>query len=438
MNAIAAYADSLCQRTRNLEIWEWQGRVSRVNGLLVESYGPPASVGDLCRIRSRNGIEVPVEVVGFDDGKLLLMALETFKGIEAGCPVLLQSREGMVSVGSGMLGRVIDGLGRPLDDKGPVLAEHPVPLDCDPPAPMSRPLITEVEETGIRAIDSFIALGKGQRLGIFAGSGVGKSTLLGMLIRNRTSGINVIALVGERGRELNEFIHHDLGAAGMERTVVVVSTSDQAAPLRIRAARMAMSIAEHFRDAGEDVVFMMDSLTRLAYAQREIGLASGEPPTTRGYTPSVFTLLPRLLERAGTSPKGNITGLYTVLVDGGDMDEPVADSVRGILDGHLLLDRNLATGGFYPPIDILGSVSRLDRKVCSPEETAITRKARNLLATYRKNEDLVVIGAYRRGTNPELDKAINFHDRIRNYLVQTPEERTSRQETFQTLASMIP
>ena len=438
MNAIAAYADSLCQRTRNLEIWEWQGRVSRVNGLLVESYGPPASVGDLCRIRSRNGIEVPVEVVGFDDGKLLLMALETFKGIEAGCPVLLQSREGMVSVGSGMLGRVIDGLGRPLDDKGPVLAEHPVPLDCDPPAPMSRPLITEVEETGIRAIDSFIALGKGQRLGIFAGSGVGKSTLLGMLIRNRTSGINVIALVGERGRELNEFIHHDLGAAGMERTVVVVSTSDQAAPLRIRAARMAMSIAEHFRDAGEDVVFMMDSLTRLAYAQREIGLASGEPPTTRGYTPSVFTLLPRLLERAGTSPKGNITGLYTVLVDGGDMDEPVADSVRGILDGHLLLDRNLATGGFYPPIDILGSVSRLDRKVCSPEETAITLKARNLLATYRKNEDLVVIGAYRRGTNPELDKAINFHDRIRNYLVQTPEERTSRQETFQTLASMIP
>lgn len=438
MNAIEEYADGLCNLTRHLEIWEWQGRVSRVNGLLVESNGPPASVGDLCRIRSRAGVEIPAEVVGFADGKLLLMALEAFKGIEAGCPVFLQSREGRIKVGPGLLGRVVDGLGRPLDGKGPILADRPAPIDADPPEPMARPLITDVLETGIRAIDSFIALGKGQRLGIFAGSGVGKSTLMGMLVRHRQSGINVVALVGERGRELNEFIHQDLGPEGLKRSVVVVSTSDQAAPLRIRAARMAMAVAEYFRDTGEDVVFLMDSLTRLAYAQREIGLASGEPPTTRGYTPSVFTLLPKLLERAGTSPSGAITGLYTVLVDGGDMDEPVADAVRGILDGHLVLDRGLATGGFYPPIDVLGSVSRLDRKVCSAEEVEIVARARTLLADYRKSEDLITIGAYRKGSNPGLDRAIGFHDSLRAFLVQKPDERSSREATFQTLASLLP
>jgi flagellum-specific ATP synthase len=340
-------------------------------------------------------------------------------------------------VGPEILGRVLDALGKPFDGLGMLPVERLAPHTATPPHPLRRQRIKTPFVTGVRAIDAFIPFGRGQRLGLFAGSGVGKSTLMGMIARASEADVVVIALVGERGREVREFIEKDLGPEGLKRAVVVVATSDTPAPLRLRAAYTATSIAEAWRDAGKNVLFMMDSVTRFAMAQREIGLAIGEPPATRGYTPSVFALLPRLLERAGAGEQGAITALYTVLVEGDDMNEPVADAVRGILDGHIVLSRQLAHFNHYPAIDVLESVSRLTRDVCSPEEVGLTGKAREHLALYRKNEDLVSIGAYQKGANPSLDQAITLHEPLRSFLRQPTHEHTARAQTFANLKKLL-
>ena len=413
------------------------GEVVQVTGLVIESIGPNVSLGDICEISSPRLLVLQAEVVGFRDHRVLLMPLGEMQDIHAGCQVAATGRAAGINVSEALIGRIIDGIGRPIDGKGPLPTGTPRPLHCAPPNPLTRQRIAKPFQTGVKALDLFTPVGCGQRLGIFAGSGVGKSTLLGMIARGAESEINVIALVGERGRELREFIEKDLGPEGMARSIIVVSTSDQPALVRRRAALIATAIAEHFRDEGRKVLFMMDSVTRFAMAQREIGLAVGEPPTSRGYTPSVFSVLPRLLERTGMGETGSITALYTVLVDGDDMNEPIADAVRGILDGHVVLSRALATANHFPAVDVLESVSRVTLEVCQEKEISTISKARDLLSVYRKNEDVITIGAYTKGSSPNVDLAIEKQPLLRQLLRQPIEDKWSRERSFAELTQIV-
>ncbi|MFZ5764696.1 MAG: FliI/YscN family ATPase [Thermodesulfobacteriota bacterium] len=416
-----------------------RGRVNQVIGMVIESSGPGIPVGSICEVDLFRGQgKVPAEVVGFREGRVLLMPLGEMRGVEPGSSIRLVGGQARVTVADGLLGRVIDGLGNPMDDKGPLPHGTDYPLYAEPLNPMKRERIAEPVDVGVRAINGLLTLGKGQRIGILAGSGVGKSTLLGMIARHTAADISVIALIGERGRELKDFIERDLGPAGLARSVVVVATSDQPPLVRMRGAYLAMAIAEYFRDSGRDVVMMMDSVTRFAMSSREVGLAIGEPPTSRGYTPSVFAQLPKLLERAGTCEgKGSITGIYTVLVEGDDMNEPIADAVRSIVDGHIILSRDLAARGHYPAIDIMGSVSRCMTDVVVREQVKAAHRFLETLATYRRSEDLINIGAYAAGTNPKIDKAIAMIDRLNGYLRQEVEQRFGYEESRQQLLALF-
>jgi flagellum-specific ATP synthase len=434
--AIDRAADAL----RDADLQRRHGRVRDLIGLIVEATGLEAEVGEVCTIDTGRGrAPVPAEVVGFRAGRTLLMALGDAAGIGPGATVSATGRPLQVDVSDALLGRAIDGLGRPIDGLGPVAESARVRsrgVNAAPPDPLERPRIHERVTLGVRALDALVPCGRGQRLGIFAGSGVGKSSLLGMIARSTSAEINVICLVGERGREVREFIERDLGPEGLARSVVIVATSDQPALVRIKAAFTATTIAEHFRDQGRDVMLMMDSVTRFAMAQREVGLAIGEPPATRGYTPSVFALLPKLLERSGTAPSGSITGLYTVLVDGDDMNEPVADAVRSILDGHVVLSRDLAHAGHYPAIDVLASVSRLVGEIVEPGVRAAGNDVRRLMATYREKEDLISIGAYQPGSDPLTDAAIAARPAIDGFLRQPVDEPSSAEEADAGLAAL--
>ena len=394
------------------------GKVSKIVGLTMESFGPPCKLNDLCEVISKDGTNrVMAEVVGFRDNKVLLMPFDVVDGIGLGATVKNTGEVLTVKVGPQLLGKVLDGIGRPMD--GSTLEyEEEYPIDNAPPDPLQRKLISEVLPLGVKAVDGLLTIGKGQRVGIFAGSGVGKSTLLGMFARNTRADINVIALIGERGREVGEFIERDLGEEGLKRSVLVIATSDKPALIRNKAAKTATAIAEYFRDQGKDVLLMMDSLTRFSMAQREIGLASGEPPVTRGYPPSVYSELPKVLERAGNTYKGSITGLYTVLVDGDDFNEPITDTARGILDGHIVLSRKLGHKNHYPAIDILASISRCMSAIATKEHKAAAGKLKNVLATYNDAEDLINIGAYRSGSNPDIDYAITKINKVNQFLMQ--------------------
>jgi flagellum-specific ATP synthase len=434
-------ADATLERyaaaVREADIHGLRGRVTNLIGLVIEATGLRAEIGEAVTISAgRTRPPVPAEVVGFRNGKTLLMPLGEMYGIGPGNAVTATGSAFRVSVGDALLGRVLDGLGRPIDGGPPLPQMATRPTNAAPPDPMRRPRITERLSLGVRALDTLIPCGRGQRLGIFAGSGVGKSTLLGSIARSTQARVNVICLVGERGRELLEFIERDLGDA-LAHSVVVVATSDQPALIRIKAASVATTIAEHFRDAGADVLLMMDSVTRLAMAQREVGLAIGEPPATRGYTPSVFALLPRLLERAGTSERGSITGLYTVLVEGDDMNEPVADAARSILDGHCVLTRELAHRNHYPAIDVLQSVSRLAGEVTPPEIRAAAGALRETLAAYREKEDLITIGAYTAGADPRVDYAIRKRDQIDAFLRQRPDAGEPAEAADDALLTLV-
>lgn len=411
------------------------GRVVEARGMIIESVGPQAGVGDLCLIQPHEtGESITAEVVGFAGDNLLLMPFQQTHHIHPGTPVLRRQASSRVPVGPEMIGRIMDGLGQPLDDKGPLNLSSSAPLYRDPPNPLHRRPIDKVMGTGVRSIDLFMPCGEGQRFGIFAGSGVGKSTLMGMIARNSTADLNVVALIGERGRELGEFLNDVLGEEGLRRSVVIVSTGDQAPPLRMRAAFLATAVAEFFRDEGQDVLLMMDSLTRLALAQREIGLAVGEPPTARGFTPSVFSVLPRLLERAGQSDRGSITGAYTVLVEGDDFSEPVTDTVRGILDGHIMLSRELANEQQWPAIDVLGSLSRLSHRLYTEEEQGLASHAREVMSKHKKYRELQTLGAYERGRNPSLDTMMDTGDKVWKLLRQAPGESANRAASFAALA----
>jgi len=392
---------------------------------LIESSGPKVRMGEICTLWPKSGTPVLAEVVGFRSGKVLLMPFGDLDGIAPGSSVESTGTQLEVPVGKEMLGRITGALGFPIDNQTLWPVETFYPVMEKPPAPLERSLIQSPLSTGIRAIDGLLTIGEGQRIGIFSGSGVGKSTLMGMIARNTSGDVNVIALIGERGREVREFIEKDLGEDGLKRSVVVVATSDEPALMRIKSAWVATAIAEYFRDQGLNVLLMMDSITRWCMAQREVGLATGEPPTTRGYTPSVFSNLPKLLERAGKASTGSITGIYTVLVEGDDMDEPIADAARGILDGHIVLSRDLAQMGHYPSIDILASVSRLMPTVVSREHIAVAQEMRSLLATYKKAEDLVNIGAYVQGSNPAIDRSLEYIQAINSFLKQGVDECVS-------------
>lgn len=429
------------ERLRALDPYRLNGRVSELIGLVVESRGPEASVGERCEIllpgHRAGRAPLQAEVVGFREGRTLLMPLGDAAGIGPGQTVVATGGALRVDLGQGLLGRVLDGLGRPIDGGPAVSVESRRPIDAPPPDLLGRPTIRTPLPLGVRAIDALMPCGRGQRIGIFAGSGVGKSTTLGMMARGTSADVNVIALVGERGREVREFIEHDLGPEGLARSVVIVATSDQPALVRIKAAFVATTIAEWFRDRGADVLLMMDSVTRLATAQREVGLAIGEPPATRGYTPSVFAMLPRLLERAGTAPVGSITGLYTVLVDGDDMNEPVADAVRSILDGHIVLSRELAHRNHYPAIDVLQSVSRLAPQLLSREHLDAGGRLRSLLAAHRRAEDLIAIGAYVPGSDATVDEARAKLPEIDAYLTQGTHDPYSRDEALARLLALV-
>lgn len=438
MSALAPVIESLRMQIRHVPPVQRVGTVVGVAGLVIESEGPNVGLGELCAVRSpRDDFSVTAEVVGFREHRVLLMPLGDTAGLHVGCEVAATERPPLPGATPAMLGRVLDALGRPYDGLGLLPLDRHARVQSAPPHPLRRQRIRTPFVTGVRAIDTFVPYGRGQRIGLFAGSGVGKSTLIGMIARASEADVVVIALVGERGREVREFIEKDLGSEGMRRAVVVVATSDTPAPLRLRAAFTATAIAEAWRDAGRNVLLMMDSVTRFAMAQREIGLAIGEPPATRGYTPSVFALLPRLLERAGAGETGAITALYTVLVEGDDMNEPVADAVRGILDGHVVLSRTLAHFNHYPAIDVLESVSRLTRDICTPEEVELAGRAREHLALYRKNEDLILVGAHQRGVNAALDRAIALHEPLRGFLRQAVHESTPRAEAFAQLRKVM-
>lgn len=416
---------------------KYTGRVTKVQGLLVESRGPLAVIGEVCKILiPKTGRTAWAEVVGLRNEAVQLMSYSGLDGIEAGCAVVATGDLLTVPVSRKLLGRVLDSMGHPMDGKGDIVSETFYPAVASPPNALTRKRIAKRIVTGVRSIDGLLPLGKGQRIGIFAGSGVGKSTLLGMIARNTNADINVIALIGERGREVREFLENDLGPEGLERSVIIVSTGDTPPLARLRGAYVATAVAEYFRDQGLDVMLLFDSVTRFARAQREIGLASGEPPTTRGYTPSVFDSLPKLLERSGSSEVGTITGVYTILVDGDDMDEPISDTVRGILDGHIVLSRRLAERYQYPAVDALKSISRLSNAVTG----SVTQKAmgtvRRLMATYEESEDMINIGAYVKGTNPGIDEAIGKHEAVRDFLVQGVTEKAPIVDTVRRLGDI--
>lgn len=425
-------------RLRSAPLIERHGRVVQMIGLVIESRGPMSAIGDVCRVESSASPGgVLAEVVGFRNENLLLMPLGELSGIHPGSHVIATGSPLRVPVGVELKGRVIDGLGNPLDGLEPVATASVEELNLLPPHPLKRDRISQQFQTGIKAIDTFVPCGKGQRLGIFSGSGVGKSTLLGMMASRAEADVNVIALIGERGREVREFLERDLDEAGRAKSVVVVATSNQPALVRVRATFLAMTIAEHFRAQGSNVLLMMDSITRFAMAQREIGLAVGEPPTSRGYTPSVFALLPQLLERAGNDDAGTMTGLFTVLVEADDMNDPIADAVRAILDGHLVLTRELAALNHYPAMDVLQSVSRLTRDLLSSEKQQLMARAREVLAIYRKNQDLITIGAYTAGSNAAIDQAIRLQGPLMGFLRQDVKETRTSVESWKLLADIM-
>ena len=410
-----------------------EGEVVELVGLIIESRGPAAAIGDFCEVRTRDGRGIRTQVIGFRDGLVLSMPLEETGGLSLGDCIVARGGEGELNVSPLLLGRVLDGFGNPMDGGPPLHATETRPLFAQPPNPLDRAHINQRLATGIRAIDGLLPCGKGQRIGIFGGSGVGKSTLLGSMARSSSAGVNVIALIGERNREVREFLEHDLGEEGMKRSVVIVATSDRPAPLRVRACFVALAVAEYFRDRGEDVLLVMDSITRLAMAQREIGLAAGEPPSQKGYTPSVFSLLPKVCERAGNFETGSITGFFTVLVEGDDFNEPICDAVRAILDGHITLARHLGSAGHYPAIEILDSVSRLQSKLATPQESENARRIREALAIYRQSEDLINLGAYVQGSNARLDTAIKTRSEIIRFLRQGPQDVSTVADTMQQL-----
>lgn len=425
----------LKSRVRETTTLKITGKVKKVVGLTIEVEGIQAFVGEVCRIHVSGGKSILAEVVGFKDNAVLLMPLGELTGVSPGSPVEASGKTLNVKVGFDLLGKVLDGLGRPMDGRE-INCEAEYSLDNDPPNPMLRKRIDTVMSTGIRAIDGFLTCGVGQRVGIFAGSGVGKSTLLGMISRYSDADINVIGLIGERGREVKEFIEKDLGPEGLKKSVIVVATSDQPPLTRLKGAFTATAIAEYFRDKGLKVMLMMDSVTRFAMAQREVGLTIGEPPATKGYTPSVFAMLPRLMERSGNSDKGSITAFYTVLVDGDDMNEPIADAARGILDGHIVLSRKLASKNHYPAIDVMSSVSRLMSEVADESLKIKAGELRDIIATFKESEDLINIGAYQKGTSPKIDRAIDLIDEVEGFLKQGMNEHTPFNETLKRSLSI--
>jgi FliI/YscN family ATPase len=399
----------------------WRGHVTQLTGLLIESRGPSAAVGDVCVVES-GGRRIRAQVIGFREGRLLLMPLDEIHGLQPGDTVTARPGEAEVRVGPAMLGRVLDGFGEPIDGRGALEVTDRRPLFHPPPGPLEREHISERLVTGIRVIDALLPCGKGQRIGIFGGSGVGKSTLLGAMSRQNSADVTVIALIGERNREVRDFLEKELGEEGRRRSVVIAATSERPAPLRIRASFLALAVAEYFRDQGKDVLLVMDSVTRLAMAQREIGLAAGEPPSQKGYTPSVFAMLPQICERAGRFPRGSITAFFTVLVEGDDFNEPICDAVRGILDGHLILSRELGAAGHYPAIDVLQSVSRLSGRLASEPERQSAARLREALALFRQSEDLINLGAYVSGNNAKLDAAIRLRPALLEFLKQGSHE----------------
>jgi flagellum-specific ATP synthase len=429
------YLDALDKTTT----CQLKGRISQAIGLTIEATGPRVRMGELCFLQTNYSDRqlVPAEVVGFKDKKILLMPLGNLEGIGPGSELLASGTTLRVQVGMELVGRVLNGLGEPIDDRGRIKSETTYPVINQPPSPLKRKRITEVLQVGVKAIDGLVSIGKGQRMGILAGSGVGKSTLIGMIARNTDADINVIALIGERGREVREFLERDLGEEGLAKSVVVVATSDQPALVRLKGAFVATSIAEYFRDQGKDVLLLMDSVTRFALAQREVGLAIGEPPATRGYTPSVFAMLPKLLERAGTSEKGTITGLYSVLVEGDDLNEPITDAVRGILDGHIALSRSLAAMNLYPAIDVGQSISRVMIDIVSPEHLESANRFRGILATYEEARDLIDIGAYKKGSNPRIDESIALIHKCQNFIRQDIYDEANIATTLKVLGEAV-
>ncbi|QKS71438.1 flagellar protein export ATPase FliI [Paenalkalicoccus suaedae] len=431
--------EQLVHQVKDINSYKQFGRVTQVVGLMIEAQGPQASVGELCQISvgKNTNRKILAEVVGFREQHVILMPYDRVDAIAPGSLVETMNKPLEIKVGTGMIGSVVDSLGRPFNGDIFDAGFRPYSTDNAPPSPITRPRIKEPLSIGVKAIDGMFTVGKGQRLGIFAGSGVGKSTLMAMIAKNSDADINVIALIGERGREVRDFIERDLGESGLKNTVVVVATSDQPALMRIKGAYTATAIAEYFRDQGLNVNLMMDSVTRVAMAQREIGLAIGEPPTTKGYTPSVFALLPRLLERSGMNERGAITAFYTVLVDGDDMNEPIADTVRGILDGHLVLDRRLANKGHFPAINVLQSVSRVMSEIANDDHNALADRMRQILATYKDSEDLINIGAYKRGTNKEIDDAIQWQPHVMRFLKQSVNENQSLESAVSQMKSLF-
>jgi flagellum-specific ATP synthase len=428
--------DLLNKKIQEVNTYYLEGTVKQVIGLTIEVQGVKAFVGELCTVYNQENQPIKCEVVGFREDAVLLMPLGELIGISPGCRVVPERKPLEVKCSDDLLGKILDGLGNPLQGED-IFQGDGYPLENQPPDPLSRKRITEILPTGVRAIDGFLTVGEGQRIGIFAGSGVGKSTTLGMIAREAEADINVISLIGERGREVLEFIEKDLGPEGMKKSVVVCATSDKPALIRIKGALTATAIAEYFRDKGKKVILMMDSVTRFAMAQREVGLAIGEPPAQKGYTPSVFAKLPKLMERPGTSDKGSITAFYTVLVDGDDFNEPIADTVRGILDGHIVLSRSLAHKNHYPAIDILNSVSRLMPNIASDIHKECASTGRDLLATYKEAEDLINLGAYVKGSNKKIDIAIQYNDRLNSYLKQGIEEKSDFDTSLENLISMF-
>ncbi len=438
MNLKHQYIDKYLSRINNVDLIKLNGKVTDVIGLVIVSVGPNVSLGEVCTIVNKTGQEVcKCEVVGFRDGKVLSIALGEVHEISPKCEIIAGGKMFTIGVGKELLGRVIDGLGNPIDGKGEIKVSSFRSLHREPPNPLERKRINSVLQTGVRAIDGLLTVGRGQRVGIFAGSGVGKSVTLGMIARNTDADVNVITLIGERGREVREFIEKDLGEDGLKKSVVVVATSDKSALVRMKGAYIGTTIAEYFRDLGMDVLLMMDSVTRFAMAQREIGLTIGEPPTTKGYTPSVFAALPKLLERAGTTDSGSITGLYNVLVDGDDMTEPIADAVRSILDGHIVLSRKLANSGQFPAVDPLQSVSRVMPDIVTKQHRDRTIIFNEILSTYREAEDLINIGAYVKGSNPQIDHALNKISHLRSFLKQDIFESSEYKSTLNRLNEII-
>lgn len=423
---------------RTADIYRYMGKIEKIVGLTIESSGPVCNMGDVCRIYSKDmQSHIFAEVVGFSDHRVLLMPYTDIEGIGPGSIVDNTGDKLMVKAGNKLIGRIIDAIGNPLDGGPPIEYTDSVPIAGVPVNPLARPKIAEPIELGVKAIDGLLTIGKGQRMGIFAGSGVGKSTLMGMIARKVKADLNVIALVGERGREVREFIENDLGEEGMARSVVVVATSDQPAMMRNKCPMTATAIAEYFCSQGKDVLLMMDNLTRFAMAQREVGLSTGEPPIARGYTPSIYAAMPKLLERAGCFEKGSITGIYAVLVEGDDTNEPISDTVRGIIDGHIVLSRKIAAQNHYPAIDILPSISRLMSIIADKEHQAAAGKLRNLLSMYTNNADLIAIGAYKKGTNPALDEAIKKIDKINGFLTQERTESFDMEDTIRMLKEAV-